>query len=86
MEEHLRQLVITAGLTPEPEFKGGKEVNQQFRHQPHETARKAESRVRIERLIALGQGLDLNPPPREIAEVRDVDFGGFWTIPTYGAS
>jgi plasmid stability protein len=75
MEEHLRQLVISAGLEQGPEFEGVKEVSQKFRHEPLDATSKAQSRARIERLIALGQGLDFDPPPREIAEVRDVDFG-----------
>jgi len=75
MEEHLRQLVITAGLTPETGIEGVRDVSQTFRHEPLETASKAESRARIERLIALGQGLDFDPPPREVADLRDVDFG-----------
>ena len=75
MEEHLRQLVITAGSEQGPDFEGVKEVSQTFRHEPRETARKAESRARIERLIALGQGLDFDPPPREDVQLRDIDFG-----------
>jgi plasmid stability protein len=75
MEEHLRQLVITAGLEQGPEIEGVREVSQKFRHEPLKTASKAESRARIERLIALGQGLDFDPPPREVADLREVDFG-----------
>lgn len=75
MEEHLRQLVITAGLAPETGFEGVREVSQTFRHEPTETAIKAESRARIERLIALGKGLDFDPPLREAADLRDIDFG-----------
>ncbi|MBX9884905.1 MAG: hypothetical protein K2X68_08020 [Novosphingobium sp.] len=75
MEEHLRQLVITASFTPETRFEGVREVSQTFRHEPLETASKSESRARIERLIALGQGLDFDPPPREAADLREIDFG-----------
>ena len=81
MEEHLRQLVITAGLAGGTQFYGAqfdgvREMNQQFRHrEPLATDRKAQSRARIERLIALGRGLDFQAPPREVSEFRDIDFG-----------
>ena len=35
----------------------------------------AESRARIEALIALARGIDWEPPAREPAEWREVDFG-----------
>lgn len=90
MEEHLRQLVIMAAFGPETgfegvRFEGVRDVSQTFRHDPPETAGpetagpetagRAASRARIERLIALGRGLDFDPPPREAAELREIDFG-----------
>lgn len=75
MEEHLRQLVITAGLEAEGQTEAVRDVSTTFRHEPLESAGKAKSRARIEQLIALGRGLDFAPPPREVADLRDVDFG-----------
>lgn len=75
MEEHLRQLVIAAGLEPAADAHGVREVNHTFHHELAEAPRKDASRARIERLIALGQGLDLDPPEREVAKFRDIEFG-----------
>ena len=51
-------------------------MNQSFHgFEPVETAAHAKSRARIERLIALGRGLEFELPPREVEKLRDVDFG-----------
>ena len=74
MEEHLRQLVIEAGLEGDGSVNTLREVGQPFRHREPSTAdRKAESRARIERLIALGRGLDWEPEPREVGTIKDLD-------------
>jgi hypothetical protein len=76
MEEHLRQLVINAGRGDTPLAEGVRDVTQSFRgFEPVETPARANSRARIERLIALGRGLDWEPEQREVETLRDVDFG-----------
>lgn len=75
MEEHLRQLVITAGFEDGAPVEGVRDVSTTFRHEPIQPTGKAQSRARIEQLIALGRGLDFDPPPREAGELRDIDFG-----------
>lgn len=76
MEEHLRQLVIEAGRGDAPLAEGVRDMNQSFHgFAPVETAAHAKSRARIERLIALGRGLEFELPPREVEKLRDVDFG-----------
>ena len=72
MEEHLRQLVLEAAL-PADSASGVREKAQPFGHFPAD-ARRAESRARIERLIALGRGIDFEAPPREKGTIREVDF------------
>jgi plasmid stability protein len=72
MEDHLRQLVISAAFDDEPTFAGVRDVSHSFRH--FEPDQKAQSRARIERLIALGRGLNFEAPPREYGELRDIDF------------
>jgi plasmid stability protein len=73
MEEHLRQLIIDAGMeTPAPS-QGVTDVNQTFR--PFEPADpRAASRARIERLIELGRGLDWTPEPRRPEPLTDFAF------------
>jgi hypothetical protein len=77
MEEHLRQLIIDAGID-DAGFRavpsGVSEVSTPFRPFPVADQR-AESRARIEELIALGRGLhDFELPPREAGTIKDVDF------------
>jgi plasmid stability protein len=72
MEEHLRQLVLAAG-SPAELSSGLREVPQPFRH-VETNPRLAESRTRIEHLIALGRGVDFEQPPRETGTIKDVDF------------
>jgi hypothetical protein len=72
MEEHLRQLVIEADAP----LMGVQDMNRPFRHfEPATPDPRAASRARIERLIALGQGLDWEPEPREIEKLREIDLG-----------
>jgi hypothetical protein len=73
MEEHLRQLVIDAGVDDAPEFKGVRDMSPSFRH--FEPNPKAKSRARIEQLIALGRGIDWQPEPRKVEKLREIDFG-----------
>ncbi len=74
MEEHLRQMIVDAGHDIAPATGGVSDVSQSFR--PFDTVdTRAESRARIERLIALGRGLeDFELPPREYGTIKDVDF------------
>ncbi len=73
MEEHLRQLVIAAGIDEQPTFQGVRDVPHSFKH--FEPDSKAESRARIERLIELGRGIDWEPEPRTQEKLREIDFG-----------
>ncbi len=72
MEEHLRQMVLNATFDEEPLTAGVNDVTQSFRHFEPDT--KAQSRARIEHLIALGRGIDWEPPKREIEKLREIDF------------
>jgi len=72
MEEHLRQLIIEAGYGDDG-ARGVADRRAAFDHAPVDA--RAESRARIERLIALGRGLDWEPEPRDVGEMRDIDFG-----------
>lgn len=75
MEEHLRQLIISAGQDDATATAGVRDVSQPFRHFKPAVDPRAESRARIERLIALGRGLeDFELPPREVGTIKDVDF------------
>jgi plasmid stability protein len=74
MEEHLRQLIISAGHSDVPTA-GVSDVQQSFRHFTPAADPRAESRARIERLIALGRGVDWEPEPREVETLREIDFG-----------
>jgi plasmid stability protein len=75
MEEHLRQLIISAGQDDAIAISGVRDVSQSFRHFKPATDPRAESRARIERLIELGRGLeDFELPPREVGTIKDVDF------------
>jgi hypothetical protein len=73
MEDHLRQLVISAGADDAPEFRGVKDMTPSFRN--FEPDAKAASRARIERLIELGRGIDWQPEPRKVEKLREIDFG-----------
>jgi plasmid stability protein len=78
MEEHLRHMIIEADIPyPDaaPAFTGVRDVTHGFRHfeRPLIDAKLA-SRSRIERLIELGRGLDLEIPPRQAEKLRDIDF------------
>ncbi len=87
MEEHLRQLVIHAGLADEPEvlgvrpefvgvrpeFVGVRDVAHGFRHFPVEPPASTGSPV-IDRLLRLGRGLELELPPRAPEPPREIDF------------
>jgi plasmid stability protein len=76
MEEHLRQLIVEAGLDDAQPLSGVKDVRKPFRHlTPAAPDPRAASRARIERLIALGRDLDFAPAPREIETLREIDFG-----------
>jgi plasmid stability protein len=81
MEEHLRQLVLnaeTGGQEPlgQPPIQGVSDVKHDFRHQSATAFDpKAASRARIERLIALGRGIDWEPEPRTVEKLREIDFG-----------
>ena len=75
MEEHLRQMIIDAEIDGRPTNMGVREMNQTFRHfEPITADPSAASRARIERLIALGRGLNFEPPKREHEALRDIDF------------
>ncbi len=75
MEEHLRQLVISAGRHEPLLQQGVRDVSQSFQHFESVVADpKAESRARIERLIVLGRGLNWEPEPRKIEKLREIDF------------
>jgi plasmid stability protein len=74
MEEHLRQLVLHAGTDVQENgqstFQGVSDVRHDFKHQfdtPLDP--KAASRARIERLIALGRGLNFEAPVREAEDI-----------------
>lgn len=70
MEEHLRQLIIEADVGPAAS--GVSDAAPAFRPFPADP--RADSRARIERLIALGRGLeDFELPPRETGAIKDVD-------------
>ena len=75
MEEHLRQLIVEAGHEDASAPNGVREVSHSFRHFQPATDPRAASRARIERLIELGRGLDFEPPPREVGNLREIDFG-----------
>jgi plasmid stability protein len=72
MEEHLRQLVIDAGFENSAPSTGVHDVSRNFRH--FEPDPKSASRARIERLIALGRGIDWEPPKREVGTIKETDF------------
>lgn len=70
MEEHLRHLIVSAAR--DASDTAVRETAATFRHAP--TGARAESRARIERLIALGRGLDtFELPEREVGTIRDLD-------------
>ena len=75
MEEHLRQLIIAAGQDDAAAAMGVSDVSQTFRHFKPVVDPRAESRARIERLIALGRGLeDFEVPPRIVGTIKETDF------------
>ena len=75
MEEHLRQLIVDAGHDDTvPTVTGVQDMRSSFRHAAAADPRAA-SRARVERLIALGRGLDdFELPPRDVGTIKDVDF------------
>lgn len=79
MEEHLRQLVLNAGTGASsdtgPTFEGVRDVTHNFRYQnaPHTPVSRPPNW--IDELIRLGQGLDLEIPPRKPEKLREIDFG-----------
>lgn len=76
MEEHLRQLVLNAGTTETPVYGVLNDVTHNFKHfDPAIFGRKPQSRLRIERLIELGRGIDWEPEPRKAEKLREIDFG-----------
>lgn len=71
MEEHLRQLIIEA----DQPTAGVRDAGRNFQHlEPVPADPKAASRARIERLMALGRGIDWEPEPREAENFRDHDW------------
>jgi hypothetical protein len=75
MEEHLRQLVIDAESDGPATSMGVQDMNQSFRHfEPLVADPKSANRARIERLIALGRGLDFEAPPREVGSIKETGF------------
>jgi plasmid stability protein len=74
MEEHLRQLIISAGQDDAALTAGVRDVSQHFRHFKPATDPRAEGRARIERLVELGRGIDWEPEPREVEEFREHDW------------
>jgi plasmid stability protein len=77
MEEHLRQMVLNAWADEPPGFAGVRDVTQKFRHFDPSPAPIAAPRAPnwIDELIRLGQGLDLEIPPRTPEKLREIDFG-----------
>jgi hypothetical protein len=81
MEEHLRQLVLNAGADETPGFAGVRDVTHKFRHfDPGPAAIPAPIPAArapnwIDELIRLGQGLDLEIPPRTPEKLREIDLG-----------
>lgn len=73
MEEHLRQLILSVGQDDAASIEGVGDVSRSFRHLSPADAR-AESRARIERLIALGRGIDWEPEPRIVGAIKETDF------------
>lgn len=73
MEEHLRHLIIDAGLDDDaPTPTGVREVSPSFRPAPVDP--RAAGRARIERLVELGRGLDWEPEPRPFESFTDMVF------------
>lgn len=74
MEEHLRQMIIDADVGPVPTAVS--DAAPAFRPFPAATTdERPASRARIERLIALGRGLEeFELPPRDVGTIKDVDF------------
>jgi plasmid stability protein len=86
MEEHLRQLVLNAGSDASsdsgPTFEGVRDVTHGFRHQdaalsaaPVSPRLVSRAPNWIDELIRLGQGLDIEIPPRKPEKLREIDFG-----------
>ena len=73
MEEHLRQMIVDAGHDAATPTAGVNDVTRPFGHFTPDA--RAQSRARIEHLIALGRGLDFELPPREVETLREIDFG-----------
>lgn len=70
MEEHLRQLIISADLVVLPTAFA--EAPATFRHS---TDPVGTGSVAIDRLLRLGRGIEFDAPPRETVVLKDIDFG-----------
>ncbi len=75
MEEHLRQLVLHAGTDAGTTFEGVRDVTHDFRHQRATPPSVPRAPNWIDELIRLGQGLDLEIPPRKPEKLREIDLG-----------
>ncbi len=76
MEEHLRQLVLNAEMDNEiPSDTGVRDVTHNFRHFEPKAAPTPRAPNWIDELIRLGQGLELEIPPRKPEKLREIDFG-----------
>ncbi len=73
MEEHLRQLIVAAEVDDVrlPQFA---DAQTPFRHADADEFVSTGS-ANIDRLIRLGRGLEFEAPPREVAVLRDIEFG-----------
>jgi plasmid stability protein len=67
MEDHLRQLILNADVDDKPAVAGVSDMTHSFRH--YEPDQRTKSRARIERLIALGRGLNFEAPAREHEDI-----------------
>ena len=72
MEEHLRQLVIAAGLDDAAEFSGVMDMRKQFRHAEPEDKFVSSGSPVIDHLWRLGRGLEFELPPREVETFEEI--------------
>jgi plasmid stability protein len=74
MEEHLRLMVLSAGLADAPaEHKGVSDVTQSFKHFEPNAPTASRPPNWIDELIRIGQGLDIEIPPRKPEKLRPID-------------
>jgi hypothetical protein len=74
MEEHLRQIVLSAGFADEAaETKGGSDVTQYFRHFETAPAPAQPTENWVQELIRLGKGAGEGVFDREPQSLRDFD-------------